>query len=312
MCKREIIFNDYNIKVCKRMFISYKILINALHVSILYLTIGLILLIIGIVVLVKNNSIVEAVTRYDNSCSLNSICDVTVNVAEDMEGTVIILYELDNFYQNHRRYLQSQSLTQLAGDSISASVADKECTPIVYNKDLGISTSYTGKPLNPSAVASPCGLMAKSYFTDRIVSITLGSSPISFSDTNLAWPNEKGKKFKRGPDSGNTQWVDPEDEHFMVWMRPAGLPTFRKLWARVYNGLKKGKYVVRVRNLYDVKGFEGSKKIVFSTSAFYGGKNEFFAGVYLAFGILYMIIALFFIYKHKSSGGKFGAPLKLE
>jgi hypothetical protein len=27
------------------------------------------------------------------------------------------------------------------------------------------------------------------------------------------------------------------DEHFIVWMRTAGLPNFRKLWGRIDNGL---------------------------------------------------------------------------
>jgi hypothetical protein len=31
-------------------------------------------------------------------------------------------------------------------------------------------------------------------------------------------------------------------EHFIVWMRTAGLPNFRKLWGRFENGLKKGVY----------------------------------------------------------------------
>lgn len=33
-----------------------------------------------------------------------------------------------------------------------------------------------------------------------------------------------------------------EDEHFIVWMRMAGLPNFRKLWGRIEGGLEKGKY----------------------------------------------------------------------
>jgi len=55
-----------------------------------------------------------------------------------------------------------------------------------------------------------------------------------------------------------------EDEHFIVWMRYAGLPTFRKLWGRItkaevkkdktplaaddFMDLKKGKYTIDITN----------------------------------------------------------------
>ena len=31
-----------------------------------------------------------------------------------------------------------------------------------------------------------------------------------------------------------------EDEHFVVWMRAAGLPNFRKLWATIHDDLDPG------------------------------------------------------------------------
>ena len=44
-----------------------------------------------------------------------------------------------------------------------------------------------------------------------------------------------------------------EDQHFMVWMRSAGLPSFRKLYATLHVPLEAGTYAVRVSN-----GEEGS------------------------------------------------------
>lgn len=37
-------------------------------------------------------------------------------------------------------------------------------------------------------------------------------------------------------------------EHFIVWMRPAGLPSFRKLWGRIETDLPVGKYQVSIYN----------------------------------------------------------------
>lgn len=98
-----------------------------------------------------------------------------------------------------------------------------------------------------------------------------------------------------------------EDEHFIVWMRTAGLPTFRKLYARIQTPLPAGTYTVRISNgrrynssghdfyynpsesaayyedssilpknqsfLYPVHSFGGTKAIVLSTTSWIGGKN---------------------------------------
>ena len=46
------------------------------------------------------------------------VCDekLTFNVGEDVPGPVYVYYELENFYQNHRRYVQSRSASQLEGE----------------------------------------------------------------------------------------------------------------------------------------------------------------------------------------------------
>jgi len=37
-----------------------------------------------------------------------------------------------------------------------------------------------------------------------------------------------------------------ENEHFIVWMRTAGLSTFRKLWGKIEEDLKTGDYTFEV------------------------------------------------------------------
>ena len=44
-------------------------------------------------------------------------------------------------------------------------------------------------------------------------------------------------------------------EHFIVWMRTAGLPNFRKLWGKIDTDLKAGQYKVKISNNYQVKPF---------------------------------------------------------
>ena len=54
---------------------------------------------------------------------------------------------------------------------------------------------------------------------------------------------EKDKKlFDKNPDKSK-QWIDMTDEHFLVWMRPSGLPNPKKLWGRINRDLKKGEII---------------------------------------------------------------------
>lgn len=85
------------------------------------------------------------------------------------------------------------------------------------------------------------------------------------------------------------------DEHFIVWMRTSGLPTFRKLWGRIDEGLMGGEYYMRIENNYDVKQFSGSKSLVISTMNFLGGKNEFLAYLYIVVGSGCVFASLIFL-----------------
>jgi hypothetical protein len=54
-----------------------------------------------------------------------------------------------------------------------------------------------------------------------------------------------------------------EDEHFIVWMRVAALPNFRKLWGKVETDLRQGDVItVSLQNRYNTYSFDGQKKLV--------------------------------------------------
>ncbi len=98
---------------------------------------------------------------------LVSKCDVNIVITETLKAPVYFYYGLSNFYQNHRKYLKSRDADQLAG-VIKAADSITDCDPIIYNKDIApYLTSYFNSSivLDPNAVANPCGLVAKSYFT---------------------------------------------------------------------------------------------------------------------------------------------------
>ena len=66
------------------------------------------------------------------------------------------------------------------------------------------------------------------------------------------------------------------DEHFIVWMRLAGVPHFRKLYGRIEQpNLKKGdvlKFVIH--NNFEVASFKG-RKALWNWNSVFGGKCSF-------------------------------------
>merc|ERR1712167_349702 len=86
------------------------------------------------------------------------------------------------------------------------------------------------------------------------------------------------------------------DQHFIVWMRTAGLPNFRKLWGRIDGdiALEPGTYYLKIKNNYEVAPFQGQKSFVISTTNALGGKNYFLAVCYITVGTLCMMFAFVF------------------
>lgn len=92
-------------------------------------------------------------------------------------------------------------------------------------------------------------------------------TPYSFDTTNLAWPTDREKygKTQYSPASlapppnwatryPNGRYDDThpppdlsKDENFMVWMRMAALPDFRKIWGRNdAQTLEQGRYRISI------------------------------------------------------------------
>lgn len=78
------------------------------------------------------------------------ICTVTFDVPVRMEAPVFMYYKLTNYYQNHRRYVQSLDGDQLKGKAQSYhTIKGGDCEPLDVTD---------GKPYYP------CGLIANSVF----------------------------------------------------------------------------------------------------------------------------------------------------
>jgi hypothetical protein len=98
-----------------------------------------------------------------------------------------------------------------------------------------------------------------------------------------------------------------ENEHFIVWMRTAGLPTFRKLYGKIDKDLKKNDILsFQIICKFEVDSFDGGKSIVISTIGQFGGKNSFLGVAYIVVGSVSLLLALLFSLKQLISPRQLG------
>jgi hypothetical protein len=278
----------------------------------IFLCFGIVFIIIGIIVLMYSKEIFERTILYaptPDCPETQKKCYINFEITEDISGKIMFYYQLTNFYQNHRRYVKSKSNDQLLGKDLTIDQIRTDCEPILTNKDLEIAnlTSFNNRniKLKDDDVAFPCGLIAKSFFNDTYVIKPAAAgkpeenpnAPITINENGIAWAADLELKYKLPENKTlwDKMWMNTTDEHFVVWMRPAGLPDFRKLWGRI-DGLKKGNYVLEITNNYSTKIFNGTKSVVLSTVNAFGGKNTFLGVSYIVVGGICILMAIgFFI-----------------
>jgi len=108
-------------------------------------------------------------------------------------------------------------------------------------------------------------------------------------------------------------WVDNiTDEDFLVWMRVAAFPHFRKLYRIIDKDALNNKSAtelsgtihILINNTFNVTEF-GNKSLVLTELSWLGGKNTFIGWLYLVVGALYLIFAIVFTGKQLIHPRKF-------
>ncbi|KAH0453876.1 hypothetical protein IEQ34_018200 [Dendrobium chrysotoxum] len=299
-----------------------KPILTPLWVISLFTLVGIIFVPIGLASLLASNDVVEIVDRYETACvppsmindkvgyiqnpAISKTCARVLKVPKDMDKPIYVYYQLDNFYQNHRRYVKSRNDKQLrdASKAYETSGCDPE------------KTTADGTPI------VPCGLIAWSLFNDTY-SFTHGNGEsLTVNKKDISWKSDRDHKF--GSDvypknfqngaligGGKLDSKKPlsEQEDLIVWMRTAALPTFRKLYGRIEVDLKENDIItVMLENNYNTYSFGGKKKLVLSTTSWLGGKNDFLGIAYLSVGGLCFFLATTFTVLYLVTPRKLGDP----
>ncbi|CAN0080474.1 unnamed protein product, partial [Laminaria digitata] len=138
-------------------------------------------------------------------------------------------------------------------------------------------------------------------------------------DTCGDYTDAAGKDYKFWyPDNNKTQFlyetypdiVNPIEgvlnEHFIVWMRTAGLPRFRKVYGRIDEGIQPQSLTFNITANFYVGEFSGEKSLVISNLSLMGARNPYLGIAYIALGSLSLAIGIAFAIKHYSDPRKLG------
>lgn len=231
------------------------------------------------------------------------MCEVTLEVDEDMDGPVYFYVEMKNYFQNHRIYSKSRDYNQLAGDDVSESDLTN-CGDYTEINDLYFDLGEY--PQNADArdldeVMNPCGLIARSFMNDTFNFTTLPS--LDLEEDDIAWQSDGDNVYSNTDDWKQKQWLNVEEgnahsDWFKVWMRVAAFGDFRKLRYVIDDDIDKGDYTIQITSSelyldYDVSDFDGEKHIFLSTTGAFAGKSFALGVIFIVTGGVAFVEAAF-------------------
>ncbi|KAL1352401.1 hypothetical protein HN51_016412 [Arachis hypogaea] len=294
----------------------------------IFTLIALVFIPVGLAAFSASQRVVEVEYEYDTECipdsykdnatayikddNTNKTCTQKLSIKSKMQAPIFVYYQLDNFYQNHRRYVKSRSDEQLRTKDKENDVSS--CSPEDY-----VTINNKSEPI------VPCGLIAWSLFNDTY-KIQNKDKEVVINKTNIAWASDRTTKFGSDVYPKNFQAsgliggakLDPtkplsEQEDLIVWMRTAALPKFRKLYGKIETDLEANdEIVVVIENNYNTYEFGGKKSLVLSTATWIGGRNNFLGIAYVVIGSMSLLLALGFLLLYILKPRPLGDPTYLS
>lgn len=252
----------------------------------------------------------KVVNSTDEFDDLKQTCQIRFNLPKDIKPPIYLYYKLTNYYQNHRKYVESYDLEQLKGIAVTKGDLSDGCKPLRFIDDK---------------IVYPCGLISNSYFNDTFSNPVLLNAKSSsnnetyeLTDEGISWSSDRNLKYKKTeydpkdivpppnwykmfPDGYNeTNLPDLSSwEHLQNWMRTAGLPSFYKLYGKNDTDiLTSGSYEISIVMNYPVSIFGGTKTMVITTNSIFGGRNMSLGVIYIIVAIVCLVLGVAFLLQH--------------
>jgi hypothetical protein len=263
------------------------------------------------------------------------ICNINYLFDKDVKGPFYVFYELSNFYQNHRRYVKSRSSNQLLGANLAYEDLELDCFPLIQNGSLllnpcglianslfndviELTSGPPGIVMDTEGIAWESDLDVKfqqvdgftySQVNDLSQNCTqvLGSG---YDDCKVYTDNTNVTYYYWYPDDNNVQYlyesfpsiINPiegvKNEHFVVWMRTAGLPYFRKTYGKIDTDISAGQTLsFQINTNFEVASFSGSKALVVTTLESYGATNDALGIAFITIGCISLFVGIFLAIK---------------
>lgn len=160
-----------------------------------------------------------------------------------------------------------------------------------------------------------------SFTYKEVTNLTLTCEEIlgsGYSNCKIYFDSKTNKTYYYYyPDDDSTQYlyetfpmvISPiegvNNEHFVNWMRTAGLPQFRKYYGKIDRDFDKGDSLSFELELnYEVRSFGASKSLVVTNLTPIGSKSTSLGIIYLAFGsysiLMGFLLAFYHLWKNKA------------
>ena len=281
-----------------------------------------------------------------SSTNDGSACEVSFSFTEDVTGPLYVYYEVTDFYQNHRRYVRSRSADQLMGSDLSYDDVYLDCYPLTQNGSLLINpcgliaNSFFNDII--SLVDSPSDTAMDedgiTWYYDRkqkfqqVTGFAYGETKsfsvpcksvlggdYSESDCGQYTDTDGTMYYYYYPDDDSVQYlyesfpdnISPidgvTDEHFISWMRTAGLSTFRKLYGKIDTDISSGDALIfNITTNFVVSTYGGTKALVVTTLDENGSKTYALGNSYIITGSVSLFVGAVFALKRLLAPRKLG------